>query len=160
MDYYVKIDEAAYLKNGEVKMIGSPKSWIEITSDAYNTRTKGAFHIHRGEALYSFIEAIAGKKGKVATYILRNKDPRNICMLRVEDVAKGAKVSLQTALDTLKALRASNSIKSISGSFMVNPGVDFVGDKQKERYLMKLYETFSERSRRTIAEYEEEEETT
>lgn len=158
MDYYVKIDEDAYLRAGEVKMIGAPKSWVEITSNAYSLKAKGAFHIHRTDALYSFIESIAGKKGKVATYILRHKDPRNVCMLRVEDVAKGAEVSIQTANDTLKALRASDSIKSISGALMVNPGVDRIGDKQREGYLMKLYETFNQRSSRTIAECGEEDE--
>lgn len=157
MDYYVKIDGELYLDTGEIRLEGTPQSWVEVTSNAYNIQPKGAFHIHRSDALYSFIEAMAGKRGKVATFLLKTKDPRNICITRVEDIARGSGVAIQTANEALKLMRGANSIKTITGAVMVNPRLDRIGDKQREGYLMKLYETFDSRTRRTIDKNEEEE---
>lgn len=157
MDYYAKIDSAHYYATGEIKVIEEPKSWKEIMEEGEDEFPHGGFHIHRPDVLFKFIEALGGKKGKVATYMLREKDSRNICMLRVEDLARGAGVALQTANETLKILRASGCIKTRTGLIMTNPGIDRTGNKKREAYLMKLYETFDSRTRRTIDKNDEEE---
>lgn len=156
MEYYAKIDSALYYATGEVKVIEEPKSWKEILEDGEDEFPRSGFHIHRPDMLYRFIEALGGKKGKVASYILKEKDSRNICMLRVEDVARGAGVALQTANDTLKALRSSGCIKTRTGLIMTNPGIDRTGDKKREAYLMKMYENFDVRAQRTIIKNDEE----
>lgn len=157
MEYYAKIDSALYYATGEVKVIEEPKSWKEILEDGEDEFPRSGFHIHRPDMLYKFIETLGGKKGKVASYILKEKDSRNICMLRVEDVARGAGVALQTANDTLKALRSAGCIKTRTGLIMTNPGIDRTGDKKREAYLMKLYENFDQRKQRVINEDSNEE---
>lgn len=160
MDYYVKIAEGPYLSGGEIKVIGEAKTLEELFGDEFEKMPNKGFRIHRPDILYKFIEAVGGKRGKVAAYILKHKDPRNILLARVCDLSANAGVSLQTANDTLKLLRQTDSIKTISGALMVNPGVDHSGDRKRETYLMKLYQDFSDRNCCKIQKGEDSEEET
>lgn len=145
MDYYVKIDGHLYLSNGEIKVIGKAKTLEELFGDEFERMPDKGFRIHRPEALCKFVEAIGSKRGKAAAYILKHKDPRNILLTRVCDIAENAGVSMQTANDTLRILRQSDSIKTIYGALMLNPGVDHSGDRKRETYLMKVYQSFDSR---------------
>lgn len=157
MDYYVKIDERLYLSNGEIKVVGEAKTLEELFGDEFERMPDKGFRIHRPEVLCKFVEAIGGKRGKAAAYILKHKDPRNILLTRVCDLATNAGVSLQTANDTLRLLRQTDSIKTINGALMVNPGVDHSGDRKRETYLMKVYQEFDSRKHGSIANEDEEE---
>lgn len=157
MDFYVKINEKNYFSNGEVVPVGSPKELTEIFADEFEKMPDKGFRIHRPDIFCKFIESVGGKRGKVASYILRNKDPRNILIARICDLAKNAGVSLQTANDTIRLLRESDSIKTIHGVLMVNPGVDHSGDRKREAYLMKVYQDFDRRKKEELEKaYKEE----
>lgn len=159
MEYYVKIKEKPFLSTGEIVIDGEPKDLQEIFGDEFEKMPDKGFRIHRPEFFYNFIEAIGGKRGKVASYILKKKDPRNMLITRISDVAANTGVSLQTANDTFKLLRESNSIKTVNGALMVNPGVDHSGNRERESFLMKIYETFEYKNRSEIASESNEEET-
>lgn len=152
MEYYVRIDEKEFLSNGDICIVGKPKTLMELFGEEFEKMPNKGFRIHRPDVFYNFIEVIGGKRGKVASYILRNKDPRNILLRRVQDLAEDAGVSLQTANDTLRVLRESNSIKTITSAIMVNPGVDHSGDRQRESFLMRMYQEFERRKKEDFVE--------
>ncbi len=156
MDYYVKIDEKQYLSTGEVVVSGQPKSLVELFDDEFEKMPDKGFRIHRPDVFCRFIEAVGGKRGKVAAYILKNKSPRNALITRISDVAENTGVSMQTANDTFRLLRESNSIKTVIGALMVNPGVDHSGNREREAFLMKMYETFEYKKPGEIAKEESE----
>lgn len=155
MDYYVKIDKTKFLSEGEIVIKGEPKDLTEIFGDEFEKMPDKGFRIHRPDIFCRFIEAVGGKRGKLAAYILKHKDPRNILLARVRDLAAGAGVSLQTATDTLKLLKNADLIKTISGALMVNPGVDHSGDRKRETYLMKVYQGFDNRKYSDIKEQDD-----
>lgn len=142
MEFYAKIDKDKYLSSGEVSVIGEPKDLIELFGDEFEKYPEKGFRIHRPDIFCDFIKAVGGKRGKCAAFILKHKDPRNILMTRVSDLAKNAGVSLTTANDTIRLLRNSGSIKTVTRALMVNPGVDHSGDRKREAYLMKMYQNF------------------
>lgn len=143
MDYYAKIDAEAYRSGGEIILIGEPVSWQELFDDEFEKFPYTGFGIHRMEAFCKFIEEIGGKKGKFCVFLLKNKDARNqISNMRIVDLAKEAGVSVQTANDTLKALRRIGAIKTAVNMLMVNPGIDHKGDRKRESFLTKVYENF------------------
>lgn len=158
MSYFIEVDEEKYLSEGEISVVGSPKTLDELFGDEFEKMPDKGFRIHRPEVLCKFVEAIGGKRGKAAAYILKHKDPRNILLTRVCDLATNAGVSLQTANDTLRLLRQTDSIKTINGALMVNPGVDHSGDRKRETYLMKVYQGFDSRKHSgDVSEGEDEE---
>lgn len=143
MDYYVKIDAEAYQRRGDVILTGEPVSWQQLFDDEFEKFPYTGFGIHRMDALCKFIEEIGGKKGKFCVFLLKNKDARNqISNMRVVDLANEAGVSVQTANDTLKALRKIGAIKTAVNMLMVNPGIDHKGDRKRESFLTKVYENF------------------
>lgn len=155
VDYYVKIKENLYFDSGEIVPDSVPKTLVELFGDEFEKMPEKGFRIHRPDVFYKFIEAVGGKRGKCAAYILKHKDPRNILVTRICDVAANAGVSMQTANDTFRILRESDSIRTVIGALMVNPGVDHSGDRAREAYLMKSYQNFERTKHVDIVEEKE-----
>lgn len=152
MDYYQKIDGKAYLDTGEVVPIGDPKTWDEMYGDDFEKVPNSGFGIHRLEWYCKLLEVIGGKKGKVAAYLIKKKDSRNVYIGRVSDIVVETDVSLQTVTEAIKIMRQADLIKTMTCAYMVNPGCEHKGNRKREAYLMKEYATFGRRKSKTLEE--------
>lgn len=152
MDYYQKIDGDAYLKDGVIVPKGEPKTWDEMYGEDFEKVPNSGFGIHRLEWYCKMLEAIGGKKGKVASLLIKGKDSRNVYLGRVQDIVVESGVSLQTVNDALKAMRQADVIKSMTCALMVNPGCEHKGNRKREAYLMKEYATFGQKKFKTLEE--------
>lgn len=152
MALYQKIDEKIYLSTGEVVPVGEPKTWEEMYGEDFEKMPNGGFGIHRLDWYCKMIEAIGGKRGVVASFFLKNKDTRNVYVGRVQDIAAETGLAVQTVTETIKAMRNADVLKSMTCAFMVNPGCEHKGNRQREAYLMKTYEKFGERKYKTLEE--------
>lgn len=146
MTYYVMIDSEAYLEHGEVVISGPPISEQDIIEADYQKGDKEPytyFGVHRTKELYEFINALGGKRGEFISYLLQKKNADNqILQRRIKDLAEEAGVSMQTANDALKFMRANGFIKTNTNILMINPRLDRRGNRRKEARLLNIYETF------------------
>lgn len=154
MDFYQKIDGNVYVSTGEIVPIGDPKTWDEMYGEDFEKIPNGGFGIHRVEWYCKLLEAIGGKKGKVVSFLLKNKTPQNLFVGRVQDIAVKANVATQTVTDTIKALRQADIIKTMTCAMMINPGCEHKGNRKREAYLMKAYEMFGQRQFKTLEDTE------
>lgn len=153
MAYYIKIDEGAYLENGEIVLDGSPLTFWDIYEredvDLSCEEQDGFSHfgIHSMDALTALINALGGRRGEFISFLLKNKDGKNQIMdKRITDLAQGAGVSMQTANDAIKILRDNGLMKISTKNLMINPKLDRRGKKKRQVFLAKVYAEFKDRA--------------
>lgn len=152
MEYYQKIDGNAYLNTGEIVPIGEPKTWDEMYGEDFEKVPNSGFGIHRLDWYCKLLEAIGGKKGKVASYLIRKKNSQNVYVGRVNDIVVDVGISLQTVTEALKLMKQADVIKTMTCALMVNPGCEHKGNRKREAYLMKEYQTFGQKKFKTLEE--------
>lgn len=140
--YYMEIDASKFEQTGAVEIVGVPVSWADLFNDTIGEVPKGNFGIYRTDWLCAFVNAVGGQRGKVAEFLLRKKDGQNKVLATNREIAAQTKVAPATVNATLQELRQAECIKSRTAAIMLNPGVARRGDKQREAYLLKLYENF------------------
>lgn len=155
MVFYQKIDGDSYLKDGEIVPVGEPLTFDQMYGEDFEKFPEGGFGIHRIEWYCKFVEAVGGKKGKVASFLLKNKNSQNVYLGRVQDIAAEVGVAVQTVTDTIKVLREKDIIRTMTCGFMMNPGCEHRGNRRREAFLMKSYKVFGERKFRTLKEAKE-----
>ena len=132
---YVEIDPDALDTTGEVKIIGSP-----FIAPTYETKVpRGKFEIVYTAELFGIMEKLGNKKIQVLSYLLDNKDGSNSLNMTNTEIAKEAKVSRKTVVETMKILEQAdlihrkNSVVMFSANFMVK------GNQMREAYLMHKF---------------------
>ncbi|EAJ1741444.1 winged helix-turn-helix transcriptional regulator [Campylobacter upsaliensis] len=94
--------------------------------------------------LFELFDILGNKKMQVFRYILENKNYDNQLMINTRELAEKAKVSLQTAHETLKILEDKGLIKRRTGGLMVIPKIAHKGDTNREKNLMIKFKEFKE----------------
>lgn len=143
--YYIEIDAAKLEQTGEVEIIDGPVSWQELFDTTIDPPKKENFYISRPDQLANFIRIVGGAHGAVAEYLVRRKDGRNGLVITNRELAAATSTSLGATNMLLQRLRAADCIRCKTGALMVNPGVSHIGNRQREAYLLKLYESFGNR---------------
>lgn len=161
MAYYIMVDEAAYLSNGEVIISGIPMSFWEIfekEEDSWEKEPYTYFGIHGIKEFCSLIDALGGKRGEFISFLIKKKDGKNqISNKKISELAREAGVSAQTAHDALKILKDIELIKTSPTNFMINPRLDRRGDRRREALLLNIYGEFCERGKKAKAKEEDNE---
>lgn len=100
------------------------------------------FNFHKvwlTEALQK-LDLIGNKKTKVAYYLLDLMKNDNTIVNTYQEIAKGAGVSGETVVRTMKALVDANFIKRIRrGYYILNPALVFKGSSQNRAYHVTEY---------------------
>lgn len=135
---YVKIDGAAYRKNGEIRMISRPMSDMELVQDIGHA-PKGSFEITRTNMIYRLIELIGGKKGKLVNYLLKKKDMDNCLHSTNSDLSKQLGLSLHTVIDTMSMLESNGLLARREKVIMINPSLLHKGSTRREQILLKEF---------------------
>lgn len=144
--YYMEIDATKFERTGAVEIVGVPVSWADLFNDTIGEAPKGNFGIYRTDWLCAFVNAVGGQRGKVAEFLIRKKDSRNRVLATNREIASQTGVALATTNLTLQELRKADCIKSRTAAIMLNPGVARRGNRQREAFLLKLYENFENKS--------------
>jgi len=147
MKFFVEIDAEKYQKWGEVAIISPPKELDELLAENFRTVPRGGFEIHRKEQLCRFVRVVGGQRGAVAEEILRKKDNRNCLLATNREISANTGVSLATVNNVLQDLRRENCIKSRTAALMLNPAVSRLGNRQREAYLLDLYNHFERKEK-------------
>lgn len=145
MDYsplYVKIDGAAYRKNGEIRMISRPMSDMELVQDIGHA-PKGSFEITRTNMMYRLIDLIGGKKGKLVNHLLKKKDIDNCLNSTNSDLSKQLGLSLHTVIDTMTMLEENGLLARHEKVIMINPSLLHKGSTKREQILLKKFNKIS-----------------
>lgn len=116
-------------------------SWEQAFNDNFEI-PKGSFSIHRPDWLCKFVGAVGGQRGKVAAFLIKEKDARNRVLATNRQISAQTGVALATVNSTLQKLRKAGCIKSRTAAIMLNPGISRWGNRQREAYLLKLYADF------------------
>lgn len=145
--FFVEIDATKFQRDGEVAIIDAPKSWELLFDSIIEKPPKGNFSISRQDQLADFVRVVGGAHGKLAEYLIRQKDGRNAIISTNRELASATGVSLAAANTLLQRLRAADCIRCRTGALMVNPGISHRGDRQREGFLMKLYQDFENKSK-------------
>lgn len=140
--YYIEIDAAKFEQTGEVEIIDGPVSWQELFDTTIDPPKKENFYISRPDQLADFIRIVGGPHGSVAEYLIRRKDGRNSLIVTNRELSAATGVALATTNTLLQRLRAADCIRCRVGSLMVNPGISHIGNRQREAFLLKLYNNF------------------
>ncbi|MCD9465525.1 hypothetical protein CJF25_21690 [Photobacterium phosphoreum] len=85
------------------------------------------------------LDCLGSKKINVVTWLLENKDNKNIIIGTQRKIAESCNVSVQTVTDVMKILMKADVIKmEQQGVYMLNPDVVFKGgNKQRMNILIK-----------------------
>lgn len=79
------------------------------------------------------LDCLGSKKINVVTWLLENKDNKNIIISTQRKIAESCNVSVQTVTDVMKILMKADVIKmEQQGVYMLNPEVVFKGGTNKE----------------------------
>lgn len=148
--FFVEIDATKFERDGEVALIDTPKSWESLLDSLIEKPPKGNFSISRQDQLGTFIKVVGGAHGAVAKYIVQQKSGRNELIISNRELAAATGVSLASTNQLLQRLRAADCIRCRTGALMVNPGISHKGNRQRERFLMKLYQDFENKSKAGI----------
>lgn len=140
--YYLEIDSDKFEQTGEVEIVNGPVSWQQLFDDTIGKAPKGNFGIHRKDWLCNFVIVIGGQRGKIGEYLIRKKDGQNKVLATNREIAAQTGVALATTNSILQELRKADCIRCRTAAVMLNPGVAHVGDRIREAYLLKLYESF------------------
>lgn len=90
--------------------------------------------------LLQALDCLGSKKIKVVSWLLENKDSKNTVIATQRKIAIGCDVSLQTVVDVMKVLLASDVIRmEQQGVYILNPEVIFKGDKSKRMNVLIKY---------------------
>lgn len=146
--YYTEIDADMFERYGEVEIVGAPVSWEELFDTTIGPPQKGNFYISRPDQLANFIRIVGGAHGPVAEYLVRRKDGRNCLIATNRELSAATGVSLGATNALLQRLRDADCIRCKTGALMVNPGVSHIGNRQRESFLLKLYEKFDNATRK------------
>ena len=86
------------------------------------------------------LDCLGSKKIKVVTWLLENKDTKNIIIAPQRKIAELCQVSLPVVTQTIKVLVAADVIKmEQQGVYMLNPNVIFKGDNSKRMNVLIKY---------------------
>jgi Firmicute plasmid replication protein (RepL) len=87
------------------------------------------------------VDEIGNAKMRVLWYIIKNIDPMtNMLMQTGDEIARGAKASKRTVIDTLRVLREHEIIARKIGVVMMNPNVLVRGSAGKRMALVVRFE--------------------
>lgn len=91
--------------------------------------------------IISALDAVGNQKIKVVTFLLENMTNDNLLIFKQAEIAKKAKVSIQTVSSTMKLLMEANIIKKKSpGLYVFNPNCIFKGSHKKRMNVLLQYE--------------------
>lgn len=144
--YYLEIDSEKFEQSGEVEIVNGPVSWQQLFDDTIGEAPKGNFGIHRKDWLCNFINVIGGQRGKVGEYLIRKKDGQNKVLATNREIAAQTGVALATTNSILRELRKADCIRCRTAAVMLNPGVAHKGSREREAFLLKLYDNFENRT--------------
>lgn len=86
------------------------------------------------------LDCLGSKKINVVTWLLENKDNKNIIISTQRKIAESCNVSVQTVTDVMKILMKADVIKmEQQGVYMLNPEVVFKGGNQQRMNVLIRY---------------------
>lgn len=136
---YVEIDIEKFAREGEILILGTPKTFSEIAAENAKEK-KGWFSITRDDCLCDSYEKIKGKMGIVFSYLIRMRDSNNQIIYDLKHISEQTKLSQHTIIDTIKYFEEKGMIKRNGNRVMINPGIIHKGDRIREAVLMKIFE--------------------
>lgn len=150
---YVEVDQEAYNALGSVEITGNVISgWdlyenmleedhgLACNSDA---KTGYGYDIVSTKVLAALLEAIGGKKGAVAGYLLKRRGNGNTMRITMKNLAHNVKASLPTVNNTVKLMREKGFLKKgLNAEYMISPHLIYRGKFSRAAYLGKVYDNF------------------
>lgn len=86
------------------------------------------------------LDCLGSKKIKVVTWLLENKDSKNMIIATQRKISESCKVSLQTVADVMKILIQADVIRmEQQGVYMISPDVVFKGDNKRRMNILIKY---------------------
>ena len=106
--------------------------------------TRQGFVISYLSTICDMIESIGNKKMDVVKYILKNMDMHNnTLIITQQELVKKTHTSVNTVVDTLKALQKAKIITRRTGALMMSEKLIHKGNAQKEAYLLTRFKSFN-----------------
>lgn len=150
---YVEVNPESYNDSGSVEITGNVISGWDLYENmleeehglACNSDTKNGYgyDIVSTKALACLLEAIGGKKGAVAGYLLNRRGNGNTMRITMKNLAHNVKASLPTVNSTVKVMREKGFLKKgLNAEYMISPHLIYRGKFSRAAYLGKVYENF------------------
>ncbi|MEY0026194.1 replication/maintenance protein RepL [Providencia rettgeri] len=107
---------------------------VETTSSDFNFEKIWLSH------LLQALDCLGSKKVKVVSWLLENKDHKNVIIATQRKIATESDTSLKTVAEVMKVLLAADVIRmEQQGVYLLNPEVIFKGDKSKRMNVLIKY---------------------
>ncbi len=150
---YVEVNGEAYNEFGSVEITGNVISGWDLYQNmleeehglACNSDSKSGYgyDIVSTKALAGLLEAVGGKKGAVAGYLLNRRGNGNTMRITMKNLAHNVKSSLPTVNNTVKVMREKGFLKKgLNAEYMISPHLIYRGKFSRAAYLGKVYENF------------------
>lgn len=86
------------------------------------------------------LDCLGSKKIKVVSWLLENKDNKNMIIATQRKIAESCHVSLQTVADVMRILISADVIRmEQQGVYMLSPDVVFKGDNRQRMNILIKY---------------------
>lgn len=90
--------------------------------------------------LLQALDCLGSRKVRVVSWLLENKDNKNVIIATQRKIAIESNTSLKTVAEVMKVLLASDVIKmEQQGVYILNPEVIFKGDRSKRMNVLIKY---------------------
>lgn len=133
---YVSTDEWVNTRTGEVRQIDAFEKPVG--------RQPGTFMITYLAEIITLIDRLGNQKMQVVKYILENMcKSNNTLVITNRELAKKAKVGINTVTDTLKLLKEAGLIETRTGAIMMNPKLLNNKKPAGEATMMIRYKEFA-----------------
>lgn len=136
---YVKIDPKAYMKTGEVIIVGEPQT-IEGIVGNVGKAPKGGFSITRDENLSESYKSIKGRMGIVFAYLVEKRDSDNQVLYNLGEMSKRTGLTRRSVMEAIKHFEEEGMIVRVGNRLMVHPCIVHKGNRQREAQLLNLFE--------------------
>lgn len=100
------------------------------------------FEIAYISTLCGLMNKLGGKKYKVLSYLLKNKNSDNVVIATNREIATELRISTKTLSETFNLLREYGVIATKTGVIMVLPRLTMQGGAYKEQKLMIVFREF------------------